>query len=258
MIVRLTGGLANQLFMYAFGKSLALRRGVPVQFVWQRSTWDYALDLYNTKIELVPPPTSNALVYDERTFAFDNDALNVLPGTYMRGYWQSEKYFFQPEVWRQDLTLREPVSPLARRAVDHLNSVESVFIHVRRGDYLNPGTAAFHGNLGHADLKQGYYADAIEFVKQRVVKPEFYVFSDDPQWCRDYLPYPVISMQGFSRQEDLYVMSQCRHGIMANSTFGWWANWLGDRPGRVVVAPKKWFNAQADLSSIIPERWTRL
>ncbi len=82
------------------------------------------------------------------------------------------------------------------------------------------------------------------------------VFSDDSAWCKQNLPFPVIT--GFNQHEDLYLMSQCKHGVGANSTFSWWANWLGEYPGRVCIAPTKWFNADADTRDIIPKRWIRL
>lgn len=254
MIVRLTGGLANQLFMYAFGRSLSEQRHEPVKFFWARSTWDYALNKFNVWVDLVNAPLHNP-IYDEKTFGFDQGVYATPPDTYFRGYWQTEKYFVNTKRLREEMTLRFirlEVEELAKR----LRGENFTFIHVRRGDYLNPGTAAYHGNLGHASLTEGYYKTAIEYMDEKVNYFNPVVFSDDPAWCKQNLPFPVIT--GFSHDEDLYLMSQCRHGIGANSTFSWWGAWLGDYPGRVSVFPQKWFNADADTRDIIPDRWVRL
>jgi hypothetical protein len=253
VIVRLTGGLANQLFMYAFGRSLSEKRHEPVKFFWARSTWDYALDKFNCQVDLVNAPLYNP-IYDEKTFGFDKDVYATPPDTYFRGYWQTEKYFVNPQRLREEITLRL-IRPEVAYVADLLRNQNSVFVHVRRGDYLNPGTAAYHGNLGHASLQEGYYKDAVNYILEKVNDPKFVVFSDDPEWCRQNLPYPVIN---FEHHEDLYLMSQCKHGIGANSTFSWWANWLGEYPGRVCIAPNKWFNAEADTRDIIPERWVKI
>lgn len=254
MIVRITGGCANQLFMYAFGRSLSAQRNESLKFVWCRSTWDYALNNFNAQVDLVNLPIYNP-IYDEKTFAFDFGVFTTPPDTYFRGYWQSSKYFHDHKALREELTLRF-IRPEVQELAKRLRDENSVFVHVRRGDYLNPGTAAYHGNLGHASLTEGYYKDAISYMKEKVDDPKFHVFSDDPEWCKQNLPFPVIT--GFASHEDLYLMSQCRHGIGANSTFSWWSAWLGDYEGRVNVFPKKWFNAEADTRDIIPERWVRL
>jgi hypothetical protein len=257
MIVWLSGGLANQLFMYAFGKSMSAHCQEPVQFYWQRSVWNYELDKYAITIPLVNQPIYN-MVYNEATFAFDKGAYAAPPNTYFKGYWQTEKYFKDPVLLREEIKLRNPLRPEVIQVAEQLRRENSVFIHVRRGDYLKPGTAEFHGNLGHANTADSYYRQAINYVTEKVNTPKFVVFSDDPAWCEQNFPYPVISSQGFDKHEDLYLMSQCKHGIGANSTFSWWGNWLGDYPGRVCVAPKKWFNADLDTKDIIPDRWVRL
>jgi Glycosyl transferase family 11 len=257
MIVRLTGGLGNQLFMYAFGRSLSDYKGEELRFYWSRSSWDYGLDAYNTYVKLVNYP-HNSPTYDEKTFAFDSDVYANPPNTFFRGYWQTEKYFYDPEGLRKEISLKV-ISPKLAEEADCLRNENSVFVHVRRGDYLNPGTAAFHGNGGHAGPNEGYYRDAMDYVRERVTNPQFYVFSDDPLWCLENFPtHHVVSGLGFNAHEELYLMSQCRHGIGANSTFSWWANWLGEHPSRICVAPKKWFNNDFDTKDLIPERWTRI
>lgn len=256
MIVRLTGGIGNQLFGYLFGRALSLRRNEPVQFHWAKATREYALDLYNVDVELVQP-TGNEPIYDEPGFAFDANALNQPPNTYYRGYWQSPKYWqkYWPEL-RKHLTLKDPVrieiEAIAKRLA---YDPSSVFLHVRRNDYVtNPGVSAFHGNLG-----MDYYERAIQAVRQRLSNPHFMVFSDDPVWCAQNFKFPVISTENYQRHEDLYLMQHCWHGIGANSSFSWFANWLGNHPNRIAVMPEKWFtDASINTLDLMPATWIRV
>lgn len=256
MIFRLTGGLANQAFIYASARGITMERHLPLQFFWARSTWDYALGAYNVRVELVNQP-KHLPIYDEPEFSFDQGLYTTPREVYVRGYLQSERYFEKyKDVIRRELTLKEPVRQEVELLADMLRNQNSVFLHVRRADYLSPGTADFHGNLGHANLQEGYYKDATNYILEKVNDPKIIVFSDDPTWCKQNLPYPVIA--GFNQHEDLYLMQNCKHGIGANSTFSWFANWLGERPDRICIAPKQWFNNNIDTSDVIPERWTRL
>jgi Glycosyl transferase family 11 len=254
MIVRLTGGLCNQMFMYAFGRSMSLRRQEPVQFHWMRSTWDYALDKYNVKVDLVEfeYPTYVSKVYTEAGYNFDPRVFEMPSDTYLFGYWQSVKYFKEyQEIIEQDLTLKEPVRPEVEEIAKKLREENSVFVHFRRGDYTNPGTREYHGNLDMA-----YYRAAHSYVSERTGNPKFYAFSDDPEWVRQNVSHPLIG--GLNQHEDLYLMKNCKHGIMANSTFGWWANWFGDYPGRICVAPDRWFAKDIDCKDLIPDRWVKI
>jgi hypothetical protein len=262
VIVRLTGGLGNQMFMYAFGRALSLRRQEPVQFHWARSTWDYALDKYNVNVELVDPKPVDRM-YTEASFGFDGNALGQPSNTYLSGYWQSEQYLEDysyredySDIIRKELTLKNAPSPLTVGFSNELAKEESVFIHIRRGDYILPGTSEFHGNLG-----MDYYNRAIEYVREKVQNPKFYVFSDDPDYGRALFPYfDIASFCGSSQHDDLYLMSRCKHGIGANSSFSWWGAWLGeDHPGRVCVFPEKWFvNEAINTQDLIPDRWVKI
>lgn len=247
MIVRLTGGWGNQAFGYAFGRAISLRRNEPVQFHWGRATRDYALEPYNVKIDLVQP---SGPIYDEPCFTFDSKASEVPPNTYLRGYWQSPKYFEDyVDIIKQELTLKTPLRLEVLKVAEMLRNSNSCFIHVRRGDYLNLGTKEVHGVL---DLS--YYHAARAYVRERTDNPQFFVFSDDKDWCGQFMSHPV--MDGFTQDEDLYLMQACRHGIGANSSFSWWANYLGDCPGRISIAPKQWFLKQdLDTKDLIPSHW---
>jgi hypothetical protein len=251
LIVRLTGGLGNQLFMYAFGRSIASIANEPLKFHWCRSTWDYALESFHLPI-ILDSPNGTELIYEESGFFYDSKIVNGIKVSsrpypceriYFRGYWQSEKYF-NVDLIRKDFSwwVNSPLRVQFRN---------KAFIHVRRGDYLNRGTKEFHGLLSLE-----YYQAAVNYIKERVPGITFVVFTDDPD-MREFMGYPVVSTG--NQHLDLHTMTKYSHAILANSTFGWWAAWLGEHSSQIVVAPKQWFaDPKIDTSDLIPERWVRL
>ena len=133
----------------------------------------------------------------------------------------------------------------------------SVSIHVRRGDYLN---GYYYETLGKiCDI--AYYQRAIGTIKERVDNPHFYIFSDDPDYVTENLTIENATFVNFNRGndswQDMYLMSQCKHNIIANSTFSWWGAWLNNNPQKVVVAPSHWF-ANMDNDEIVLPEWIRL
>jgi hypothetical protein len=250
MIVKLTGGLGNQMFQYAFGLSQSTIRGRTADFHWCRSSWDYQLDKYKAGdyAHLVQPIFCQANIYDEKSPDFDPGVHTAPDNTYFRGYWQSETYFANSWTLRRELKLKEPTAAMAALAEQIHHAENSVFIHVRHGDYLsNPETGDFHGVL-----PDEYYFAAVDHIRSTVHNPSFFIFSDDPDWCmRSFLPGVFISA---GPQGDLFLMNQCRHAIIANSTYSWWGAWLGD--AKVVVGPKRWF--KHSNYNIMPERWIKL
>lgn len=255
MIVRLTGGLGNQLFQYAFGQSVAAARpGVEAKYHWCRSTWDYALQPFDFDVPQATP-TGDESIYDENGFNYDRHVFCTPQKTYFRGYWQTEKYFNEPVIRnRVHVKFSWPFSTTAKKWENQIWSHNSVFVHVRRGDYLNPGTRDFHGILD-----RNYYDRAIAYIHERVAVPNFFLFSDDPNWCRENWPeHKVVSTDELEAHEEMWLMSQCRHAVIANSSFSWWGAWLGDlTPDRIVVAPQNWFRDR-DSGDIVPERWVKL
>jgi hypothetical protein len=253
MIVRLSSGLGNVLFQYAFGRGLQAKTGKPVKYIWQDSHRNYPLGPYNLNIEFVPFVPASTSHYQEKKFSFDPDVYGQ-PDSCFIGCWQSARYFehIADEI-RQELTLPK-ISDEAQRIADRLRNTNSAFIHVRRGDYLKPWNTQYHGNLG-----LDYYQKAIEHIRNHQAGVDIYVFSDDPEWCRENISGEVISGK-FDQYEDLYLMQQCKHAVIANSTYSWFGAWLGDtQPDRIVVAPSKWFGvAPLDYSDVVPSRWTKL
>ncbi|MGL5448588.1 MAG: alpha-1,2-fucosyltransferase, partial [Rhabdaerophilum sp.] len=109
---------------------------------------------------------------------------------------------------------------------------------------------------------ESYYRDAIRFVQDLVPQARFFIASDDVTTAQDFaatLPGAQV-LRGQKAGDDLYLMSRCRHHIIANSSFSWWSAWLDRRPGGFRIAPKAWFGQDAalDASDLFPEGWVRL
>lgn len=262
MIVQLNGGLGNQLFQYAFGRARSVEYKAPLYF--HKMDLDcgrrhYALTPFNVNVQFKAPV--GVLRFEEVQFNYDPRVHAASPSAYYVGYWQTERYFdLVSPILRKELTLKYPVSDqTAALSGKILRSPESTFIHVRRGDYLNPDTAAYHGNMG-----MDYYKSAMRIIADRCAgAEEFFIFSDDPDWCRRSFPGCQVVDHNIGKgreSEDLYLMSLCKNAIFPNSSFGWWGAWLGDtRPGRICIGPKQWFaGAKLNTEDIIPERWIRL
>jgi hypothetical protein len=282
---RLIGGLGNQMFQYAAGRALALRRGVPFR-VDRRAfaaykTHAFGLDCFRGEIADAPADQlpgaaketrlnrflrpflpAQMKVFTERAFTFDPELLVLADGTYLDGYWQSEKYFTDcAETIRADFTVRHPPSPENQRWLQKVEADNSVSLHIRRGDYVNnSAAAAVHGTC---DLD--YYRRAVAHVRQEIgQEPVLFVFSDDPDWVAANLELPcemhlVRNNDAATNYEDLRLMTACRHHVIANSSFSWWGAWLDARADAITVAPRRWFAAhQPDARDLVLERWVRL
>jgi hypothetical protein len=286
---RLYGGLGNQMFQYAAARSLALRRGTGL---WLDATWfrerdatviDRELLLADLPVEArifrhpyrLPPAAGprtrrgwiRAVLHGgaayhrltETSPAFDPSVASSPDGTLLDGYWQDERYFLDhAEIIRRELRWSEAHDDVPTAELRRLvRTGQSVGMHVRRGDYVSdPRAAEFHGNLTPA-----YYRRALELVTADAPHPAVYVFSDDPVWSRQNLELGVPAVFVDSRAQhpcvDMSLLRDCAHVVTANSSFSWWGAWLGDRDGRTVVAPDRWF-AHDPARHIAPARWHRM
>ena len=270
----LMGGCANQIFQYATGLALAQRLGVELKLdvSWYETATPRTPRLYSLGLfKGVDTRVVNSLlgkIIREEGFAYQPALFENAPRKCsLVGYWQCEKYFFGlRDELRERLLPGEPLparSMATERAI--LDAGErSVFVTVRRTDYV--------GNPYHVVLPMEYYREAAALIGTKVPDPIFFVFSDEPEWCEANfkLRYRTMIAGNFDRtveghlgreDADLYLMRQCRHAIMANSSYSWWGAWLGaDTNGGMVVAPKSWFGPafKEDPRDIVPDRWIRL
>lgn len=197
----------------------------------------------------------------EKSFSFDEDVLQQRGNLVFDGYWQSEKYFYDIRgILLNDFRFQYPQDSENEKLSDKIRAYESVSLHVRRGDYVN--NAETLEKHGVCDLD--YYYRAVAYVGERMSDPSFFIFSDDPDWAKENLKidYPVtfISNNDASKNyEDLRLMSQCKHNIIANSSFSWWGAWLNENPRKIVIAPQVWFVDKAiNTRDVIPESWVSL
>jgi hypothetical protein len=153
------------------------------------------------------------------------------------------------------------LSGKAASLAQNIQATKAVCVHVRRGDYLTP-KGQFLGFVG-----TDYYERAIALLKTKIDAPHFYVFSDDIDWCKQSLrfdsPHTFVETGENGEdttEQDFQLMTLCRHFIIANSTFSWWAAWKGTRgTDDFVTAPHRWFSGpQRSSTDIIPSRWTVL
>lgn len=287
IIVRLMGGLGNQMFQYAVGRSLTVKHKTnlkldlsflqnPPKNITHRP---YELNVFNiqsdiaNKSEIDKFIPNNKILYNikritglkgvikEPHLHFYEGLLSAPDNSYLIGYWQSEKYFKEVEdIIRKDFDIKLKATGINQKMIEKINNYNSVSIHVRRGDYIsNPKANKFHGT---PPLE--YYEKAIEKMDTHVDKPHFFVFSDDPSWTKDHLqfeyPMTFISHNPDEKSyEDLRLMSLCKHNIIANSTFSWWGAWLNQNTEKMVIVPKKWFSDPSiNTNDIIPVSWIKI
>lgn len=288
IIVNFSGGLGNQIFQYACGKSLSLALNMDVKFV----TDHYESEYYTHKFELdkvfdielplaskgelkelfrwLPSsqiarkfirkfaPNSKLLpsnlVFEGNCNLVENLEERLKFGGYLHGYWQSDYYFkkFQDNI-RSDLTFIDFQSLEVMS-----DSTPKVSLHVRRGDYLN------HLNT-YVMCDRHYYASALKSICPPGSDFHLVIFSDDPDWAESELSFLhsdttiVRGNDGPNSFKDMCLMAQCDHHIIANSSFSWWGAWLNNSKKKRVVAPRNWFvDTGLSQSHIVPDSWTRI
>jgi hypothetical protein len=280
--VRLQSGLGNQLFQYAFGRAVAERTRTKLRFDLSYFGLEphrgYALGDFHIRatLHVAEPRTEaeyrerdaeaefvmrrfKARILRENGLDFDPGAIGrATKNTYLAGYWQAEGYFAEvAELIRKELTPR-PTERIRRGLAQIAGARCAVAVHVRRGDLVeNPDMTAKFGVTGAE-----FFAPAAEEMLREHPTAEFFVFSDDPEWCARELrlPGPTTLMSGGNAPfEDLALIASCDHAIISSSTFGWWGAWLGEHPGQLVIAPAIAFpGSKSEPSGMIPERWRRL
>ncbi len=299
IIVRLTGGLGNQMFQYAAGLALASHRRtvLKVDVSWFRETdeWAdhgrYALDGFllpaqfstedeNLRAKGVPLTRSErfslaiarflhfrqyehrlhftSLLHRPDSLRFNPGFFSLPDGTYLDGLFQSELFFLPASAQvRRHFSFRFPLSALAKSILADIQSGPSAFVHVRRGDYITD--PRFRREIGI--LSARYYRAAIERLTTLHPGVKLHAFSDDPSGAAEFLKdIAGLSIVDPQRQlgvhETLQLMAACGHGIVANSSFSWWAAWLIENPGKLVIAPTPWYVASThDTTDLVPAAW---
>ena len=263
-IVKLAGGLGNQMFQYAFGLMLMKKyKNVYFDKKNYKSIKDrkYELGLFpNLKIKFkqkhwfIPYHKSD----DKNLFFFDEKLLNAHFNEYYTGYFQNEKYFKSVE---QDVRKAfefpkfDNNDKINKEIVKHIKQCENpVFIHLRRGDYVN-----LQGWL----LDKEYYIKSVKYIKQHVKNPTFFLFSDaDENYIKNNFKigckYEYIGTHNSDNNQDfrdMHLMSLCRHAIIANSSFYFLSAWLQKNKFKMVCMPKPWTHL---INAEMCENWIKI
>ena len=284
IIVKLKGGLGNQLSQYALGRNLALKNSTKLKFditeLEQDELRDYELDNFNISGSIA---TKNEIMFiqnfskkniiskilgtlgqhyfyiKQKNLYFDAGILGKRGNIYLDGYWHGENYFKDiRKIIIKDFTVRCEPDKRNKSMLEKIENSNSIGVHIRRKDYVsNKKTNKVHGTCSLE-----YYYNAIKIIEKKVRNPEFFVFSDDPQWTKANLklkhPTIYVDINGPEKgYEDLRLMSNCKHFIIANSSFSWWGAGLSNNPNKIICAPERWF-VSADEGDIIPKSWVRV
>ncbi|MFA7702550.1 MAG: alpha-1,2-fucosyltransferase, partial [Patescibacteria group bacterium] len=244
IIIKLNGGLGNQMFQYALGRKISLTRNITLKMdpFWyaaqnfpQGAERAYGLGVFNivenlaiaTEVESFPVKKSlwrrgiNKIKREffglDDTSRFNPRILKAKDGSYLEGYWQSEKYFIDiRDNLLQEFTLKKDLGLEAQKIIKEIDSFNSVSLHIRRGDYLSDQKVRELFGVCSLD----YYNRAVDFIKDKVEQPVFFVFSDDINWARENLkldfPVVFVSRPEIKDYEELILLSHCRHNIIAN------------------------------------------
>ncbi len=280
MIIKLMGGLGNQMFQYALYKKLLLsgrhavlddrdlikhgnqHNGLELEnafhILYEKMNRQEKLQYYYWVIRYFMKRKLGFPFHDryflEDYFQRSVDDIISSNKKYLYGYWQKEEYFHDiREELLGDFTfnlhnMNEKTADTALK----IGECESVSIHVRRGDFLLE------------DNRQGictldYYKSAVRYMMHLVPNACFFVFSDDPDWAEDHFGDSVYTLVNWNKGKnsylDLYLMSLCKHNIIANSTFSWWGAWLNRNNGKIVICPDKWL-ADCDFSPVL-DSWIK-
>lgn len=272
-IVKLKGGLGNQMFQYATGLAVALHNEdllfLDTSYLNNQPTKDtprsFELSSFNISFNQMATAKTNPVVElfnkvknkisPKDPYAFDS---SVFASYILDGAFQNETYFIDI----RDRILKEfelkVETDKFKETKNYIKSIRSVSMHIRRGDYVsNP-----HANAYHGVLPVSYYKNAYDAMTKEI-GPDFtlFIFTDDVAWSEKNINFQrkthMMSAHSFSSAEELVLMSNCSHNIISNSSFSWWAAWLNKNDNKVVIAPQQW-TAKNSESDIIPKSWKKV
>jgi hypothetical protein len=197
-------------------------------------------------------------IYNEKEeFKFDSDVF-LQETVFFKGTWQAERYFKDiKEKFLQPFVFKSPIDSNNKTIIEKISTHNAVSVHIRRGDYLS----SHWGKRLFVIKDISYYKRAIEYIRQNVNDPHYFFFSDDMQWIKENFQMPnctyVDHNKGKKSYIDMYLMSLCKHNIIANSSFSWWGAWLNKNGNKIVVMPEKWMNDNS-CTGIFPDEWIKM
>lgn len=290
--VSIYGGLGNQMFQYAFSEALnhqgkktrisfsnflyynhhsgfGLCKAFKIQLPFPLNLINFILlkggFLYKNKIvafilrRLIQGYQRRWYsIYKEKTeFEYDPKVFEQ-ESKFFVGIWQVVDYFKGIEdLLMQKFAFNTPQDRTNKEIIEKICSCNSVSIHIRRGDYLNSEWEKILGVIKGT----AYYRNSIDYIEKKVSDPHYFIFSDDIQWAKDNLKLVNCTYldhnKGSESYIDMYLMSLCKHNIIANSTFSWWGAWLNKNNDKIIIMPERWINRE-NCYGIFPDEWIKL
>lgn len=294
VIVGLKGGIGNQLFQYAAAKQIANYNKTELlidkvtgfqndPYNRSFSLSDFCIESKTASIDLIksykstnkykkylqykiakifPIGSLNFLV--EKYFHYDNRIgnLRIRKNIYIEGYFQTEKYFKNiSDQIRAEFQFKNKPDNDSINYLSKIKSTNSISLHVRK--YDNTETLDSSSMYGVCSIN--YYQKAINYIEKRITDPTFFIFSDDIEWAKNQLIFVnakveyIVRSGNINDSEDLRLMKNCSHNIIANSSFSWWGAWLNENQDKIVIAPKRWFaNEFFNYKDVVPNSWVKL
>lgn len=295
IILTITGGLGNQMFQYAYGRALqeyykedlilnlaeiekddirdlSLNHLNTIEMMTEsrnkmklRNNYQHVIRKVSAKfLKLVNKDDrqifqilgKQGIYYSNTIFDYYEFVPTKKKKKYVEGCFQSEKYFKDLECIRTELMVKTEPSYKNRIIINEILSCNAVCVHMRRGDYLNPTHSK-----GLNVCSPEYYLEGMKYIAERTKDPVFYIFSnssEDIQWIKENYEFEhnvkYVDMNN-PDYEELRLMYSCRHFIISNSTFSWWAQYLSNQDDKVVVAPSKWHNYRNNYKDIYLDTW---
>jgi len=289
-IVKLKGGLGNQMFQYTYAKLIQKNTGDIVKLdysAYESLDGDLVrkprIMRFNLQLTAASQDDVRSVckfthsgnsfsfwykikIYLEsklnKNYAFELNRAYIKPSVlqdklYFDGYWQSWRYV--DAVIKELLENFVPNTPLSNKTFTTqktIKSQEAVFIGVRKGDYKSE--TAHYGSFDST-----YYQKAMAMIDSKATQPVYYVFSNDIPWCKENInwgKHTVIYREPEDQTDDfeeLMLMSSCKHAIIVNSSYHWWGATLIDNPNKIICCPLKWFFDDAPID-IIPDNWVKI
>lgn len=272
IVVRLMGGLGNQLFQYAAARHLAILNNTELyldtSFLENTPMEDtvrgFELDKFNINAIVADDTLLKSFYgsgftkkdtwmsyvfsvgkrrkYKFNNYGFDENLLKLRGNYYIRGFYQSEKYFKEiADVISKELEIKQELISVNQTIVNEIKNKNAVSIHIRHGDYAKNLTAMD----AHSLCSKDYFRKSMKYMKEQVgTDCKFYLFTDDKEWVKNEMTMEEDCelISGNTTIEDFYLMSICKHNIISNSTYSWWAAWLNKNPNKIVIMPKYWTN----------------
>jgi len=292
--IQLQGGLGNQMFQYACGRSIAFKLKTELfldttqlqNYITGYTSRSLELGIFNIKYfqasnrntKIYKPlfyRIANVLAFKvglrgiqtskyfvEKGYNYNAAIDKVAKDCSLMGYWQSFRYFENIEsLLREEFQFQRILDDDNQNRLNRINLENSISLHIRRSDYVNNKSHDIHGTCSIE-----YYKKAVENIASKVSNPSFFIFSDDIEWAYTKLNfnYPCVFVAGNNGAKsyiDMQLMSHCKHNIIANSSFSWWGAWLNSNPNKIVIAPKQWFAEEKmnlQTNDLIPNVWIRL